>query len=54
MSESRWFNSLQNAPPARPLVKDDEPLFETTPPEEYDLNSYLPVAKVLGEDWKVK
>ncbi|KAG8728220.1 hypothetical protein FRC11_011571 [Ceratobasidium sp. 423] len=32
-------------PPPRPPVLDTDPLFENTPPEEYDLNSIIPVPK---------
>ncbi|KAG8734694.1 hypothetical protein FRC10_011532 [Ceratobasidium sp. 414] len=38
----KYLNS-QTLPPSHLPVKDTEPLFENTPPEEYDLNSIIPV-----------
>lgn len=50
----RWYNSLANPPPPRPVVGDDDNLFENTPPEEYDINSYIPVPPKPLEDWMIR
>ncbi|KAG8794540.1 hypothetical protein FRC12_023749 [Ceratobasidium sp. 428] len=39
---TNYLNS-QTLPPARPPIANNDPLFETTPPAEYDLNSIIPV-----------
>ncbi|KAG8717518.1 hypothetical protein FRC08_007289, partial [Ceratobasidium sp. 394] len=45
---TKYLNS-QILPLPRPPIKDTDPLFENTPPEEYDLNSIIPVPSNILE-----
>jgi hypothetical protein len=50
----RWFNSLAKAPPPRPVVGDDDDFFENTLPEQYDINSYIPIPAKPLENWLIR
>lgn len=41
---TKYLNT-QTLPLPRPPILDTDPLFEATPPEEYDLNSIIPIPK---------